>query len=160
MFGRSDALTLFTTCLFVLVQLLEISAGFALVGVPAHVFGSATCKRSMAESNARDGNGLRGPLARCKALHARLDCGIDEIFLDYAGWIRLADNEREHGVHSLQNLRQLLWVFVVCLHPRYPLGSLASRSILNSSISLHDTVSDGCEDDVPTFLDNSKISCF
>ena len=66
---------------------------------------------------------IRGPLAGCEALHTSLDCGVDEVSLDFALWIVMRGNEREHSVHLLQDLRQLLWVLVVCLTPGYALGA-------------------------------------
>lgn len=63
----------------------------------------------------------RGPLAGRKALHASLNRGIDEIFLDDARWIRIRGNEGEHSMHSLQDLGQLIRVLVVYLDPCYTL---------------------------------------
>ena len=90
----------------------------------------------MNKNNTREGNNPRSPLARCKALHASLNCGIDEVFLNRAGRILLGYDEREQSVHSLQDLYQMLWVFVVCLNPGYPRDGLISRNILESSIRL------------------------
>ena len=72
----------------------------------------------------------RSPLARCKALHAGLNGGIDEVFLDSARWIILSGDEGEYGVHPSQNLGQLCWVVVVCFHPCEAWGGLSRGSIL------------------------------
>jgi hypothetical protein len=111
-------------------------------------------------NNIRDEDCPRGPFAGRKALHTSLNCGIDEVFLDAARWILLSGNEREHSVHSLQDLRQLLRVFVVCLNPYYTLGGRASRSILCRPVSCNDPATNICADNMQTFLDRSKISCF
>lgn len=111
-------------------------------------------------SNIRDEHCSRGPLAGRKALHTSLNCGIDEVFLDGARWILLSDNEREHCVHSLQDLRQMLWVFVVYLNQCYTLGGRASRSFLYRPVSCNDPAINTCADNMRTFLDRSKISCF
>ena len=108
----------------------------------------------------RDENSPRGPLAGCKALHISLDCGIDEVFLDSACWVVRRRNEREHGVHSLQDLGQLLRVLIVCLNPSYTLGGRCSRSVLCRSISCNDTIINTGANKVRTFLDSSRISCF
>ena len=108
----------------------------------------------------RDEDRPRGPLAGRKALHSGLNCGIDEIFLDGARWILLSGNEREHSVHSLQDLRQLLRVSVVYLHPCYTLGGRASRSLLCRPVSYNHPAINICADCMRTCLDRSKISCF
>lgn len=59
----------------------------------------------------------RGPLAGCKALHASLNSGINEVLLGDAARIRLRDDEREHCMDALQNFCQLLWVLVTRLDP-------------------------------------------
>lgn len=102
----------------------------------------------------------RGPLAGRKALHTSLNCGMDEIFLDGARWILLFDDEREHSVHVLQDLHQLLRVFVICLNPCNTLGGGASRSILCRPVSCNDPTIVTCAGNTRTFLDRSKISCF
>ena len=110
--------------------------------------------------NIRNEDCPRGPLAGRKALYTSLNCGIDEVFLDGARWILLSGNEREHCVHFLQYLRQLLRVFVVCLNPYYTLGGRASRSILCRPVSCKDPAIDTSADNMRTFLDRSKILCF
>lgn len=111
-------------------------------------------------NNIRDENCPRGPLAGRKALHTSFNSGIDEVFLDGARWILLSGNEREHSVHSPQDLRQLFRVFVICLNPYYTLGGRASRSILCRRLSCNDPAIKICADNMRTFLDRSKISCF
>ena len=102
----------------------------------------------------------RGPLAGRKALHTGFDSGIDEVLLGEACWILLSGNEREHSVHSLQDLRQLLRVFVICLDPCQPPGGRASRSILGRLVSCNDPIIHTRGDNMGTFRDRSKISCF
>lgn len=108
----------------------------------------------------RDKDYSRGPLARRKALHTSLNCGIDEISLDGTRWILLGGNEREHSVRFPQDFRQLLRVFIVCLDPLHTLGGRASGSILSTLISYNDPALDMCADSLRTFLERIKISCF
>ena len=102
----------------------------------------------------------RGPLAGRKALHTSFHCSVDEVLLGDACWILLSANEREHSVHSVQDSRQLLRVLVICLDPSDTLGSQASRSILNRAISCNDSAIHTRADNMRTFRDKSKISCF
>jgi hypothetical protein len=88
------------------------------------------CQRSVSTA-ALGMSCLRGPFAGCKALHTSLNCCIDEVFLGGARWVFLVGNEREHSVHSLQHLCELLRVLVIHLCPYHTLSHRTRRSILS-----------------------------
>jgi hypothetical protein len=77
----------------------------------------------------------RGPFTGRKALHAGLNCGINEVLLGDVARVRLRDDEREHCVNALQNFCQLTLVFVTRLSPCDAEPGFLSGDVLFMSVS-------------------------
>lgn len=78
------------------------------------------------------------PFTRRETSNPCSNCSVDEILLRYTARIRVRDNEREHGVHSIQGVGKLGRVVVVYLGP-FHAWRQSVRGILKT-VSVEQTV--------------------